>query len=133
MQRVSQLFWPVLIPPKNASKSVVGVSKSQKVYLFRGVNVAGNILATFQLLTELGLVKSATNGTFQVMPLAQRSLDKLCVLVNDAMKSVNGQKISLPILTPSSLWSKSKRLDGDIAEFFMLRDRHNKEFLLSPV
>ena len=84
-------------------------------------------------MTELGLLKPATHGTFQIMPLAQRSLDKLCTLVNEAMSTVEGQKVSMPILTSSALWNKSGRLKGDITEFFIIRDRHNKEFLLSPV
>lgn len=84
-------------------------------------------------MTELGLLKPATHGTFQIMPLAQRSLDKLIALVNEAMYTVDGQKLSMPILTSSTLWQKSGRLKGDITEFFMLHDRHNKEFLLSPV
>lgn len=84
-------------------------------------------------MTELGLLKPAANGTFQIMPLAQRSMDKLCDLVNAAMFTVEGQKLTLPILTSSALWNKSGRLKGDITEFFMLRDRHSKEFLLSPV
>ncbi|XP_058975690.1 probable proline--tRNA ligase, mitochondrial [Musca domestica] len=115
MQKVSRLYWPLLVTPKNAvTKPVDTVSKSQK------------------LMTDLGLLKPATNGTFQIMPIAQRSLDKLCNLVNDAMFSVDGQKCSLPVLTSSSLWKKSGRLKGDITEFFMLRDRHDKSFLLSP-
>ncbi|XP_065370922.1 probable proline--tRNA ligase, mitochondrial [Calliphora vicina] len=115
MQKLSRLFWPVLVTPKNAvAKNLEAISKSQK------------------LMTELGLLKPATHGTFQIMPLAQRSLDKLCAIVNEAMLSVEGQKITLPVLTSSILWNKSGRLKGDITEFFMLRDRHNKEFLLSP-
>lgn len=86
-----------------------------------------------KLMTELGLIKPASNGTFQIMPIAQRSLDKLCHLVNEAMYEVGGQKCSLPVLTSTALWKKSGRLEGDITEFFMLRDRHGKEFLLSPV
>ncbi|XP_075159774.1 prolyl-tRNA synthetase 2-like protein, mitochondrial [Haematobia irritans] len=115
MQKVSRLYWPVLVTPKNAvTKPAEALSKSQK------------------LMTELGLLKPATNGTFQIMPIAQRSLDKLCHLVSESMLSVEGQKCSLPILTSTSLWKKSGRLEGDITEFFMLRDRHDKQFLLSP-
>lgn len=84
-------------------------------------------------MNDLGLIKSAANGTFQIMPLAQRSLDKLCSLINEAMSLVEGQKITLPILTSTALWKKSGRLDGDVTEFFMLRDRQEKEFILSPV
>ncbi|XP_013115163.1 probable proline--tRNA ligase, mitochondrial [Stomoxys calcitrans] len=115
MQKLSRLYWPVLVTPKNAvTKPVEALSKSQK------------------LMTELGLLKPASNGTFQIMPIGQRSLDKLCHLVNEAMFRVEGQKMSLPILTSTTLWKKSGRLQGDITEFFMLRDRHDKSFLLSP-
>lgn len=84
-------------------------------------------------MLELGLLKSVTNGTFHIMPLAQRSLDKLCDLIDSTMKRVNGQKLTLSLLTASDMWRKSKRLENDIAEFFMVQDRHQKEFLLSPV
>lgn len=82
---------------------------------------------------ELGLLKSVTNGTFHIMPFAQRSLDKLCDLIDVAMKRVSGQKLTLSLLTASDMWKKSKRLEGDVDEFFLIQDRHQKEFLLSPV
>ncbi|XP_011186235.2 probable proline--tRNA ligase, mitochondrial [Zeugodacus cucurbitae] len=115
MERLSRLFWPVLVTPKNAViKNVEAISRSQK------------------LLTELGLVRPGYNGTYQLMPLAQRVLDKCADLVRRQMRSVGAQQITLPILTPSELWKKSGRLDGDITEFYLLNDRHGKQFLLSP-
>lgn len=86
-----------------------------------------------QLLTELGLVRPAYNGTYQLMPLAQRVLDKCADLVRRQMRSVGAQQITLPVLTPSELWKRSGRLGGDITEFYLLNDRHGKQFLLSPV
>ncbi|CAD7014272.1 probable proline--tRNA ligase, mitochondrial [Ceratitis capitata] len=115
MERLSRLYWPILVTPKNAVvKTLDATSRSQK------------------LLTELGLIKPAYNGTFQIMPLAQRVLDKCVDLVRRQMRNVGGQQISMPILTPSELWKKTGRLDGDITEFYLLRDRHAKEFILSP-
>jgi len=86
-----------------------------------------------QLLTDLGLVKPGSNGTYQLMPIAQRSIDKCISLVQRNMQEAGGQKISLPVLTPAQLWKKSGRLDGDISEFYMVRDRSGKQFLMSPV
>ncbi|XP_053963815.1 probable proline--tRNA ligase, mitochondrial [Anastrepha ludens] len=115
MERVSRLFWPVLVTPKNAvAKNLEGISRSQR------------------LLTEMGLVKPAHNGTYQLMPLAQRVIDKCANLVRQQMCAVGGQQISMPVLTPSELWKKSGRLEGDITEFYLVRDRHEKQFLLSP-
>ncbi|XP_034136690.1 probable proline--tRNA ligase, mitochondrial isoform X3 [Drosophila guanche] len=116
MNKASRLFWPVLVTPKNAVvKQTEQLSRSQK------------------LLTELGLVKSGSNGTYQIMPIAQRSVEKLIGLVDGNMQRAGGQKISLPILTPTGLWKKTGRLEGDISEFYMVRDRSGKQFLMSPV
>ncbi|XP_001354284.1 probable proline--tRNA ligase, mitochondrial isoform X1 [Drosophila pseudoobscura] len=115
MNKASRLFWPALVTPKNAVvKQTEQLSRSQK------------------LLTELGLVKSGSNGTYQIMPIAQRSVDKFIDLVDGNMKRAGGQKISLPILTPTGLWKKTGRLEGDISEFYMVRDRSGKQFLMSP-
>ncbi|XP_070851695.1 probable proline--tRNA ligase, mitochondrial isoform X3 [Drosophila suzukii] len=116
MNKASRLFCPALITPKNAVvKQSEQLSRSQK------------------LLTELGLVKSGSNGTYQIMPVAQRSVDKLIDLVQRNMQQAGGQKITLPILTPTGLWKKTGRLEGDISEFYMVRDRSGKQFLMSPV
>ncbi|XP_016991727.2 probable proline--tRNA ligase, mitochondrial isoform X1 [Drosophila rhopaloa] len=115
MNKASRLFCPALVTPKNAVvKQTEQLSRSQK------------------LLTELGLVKSGSNGTYQIMPMAQRSVDKMIDLVQRNMLLAGGQKITLPILTPTNLWKKTGRLDGDISEFYMVRDRSGKQFLMSP-
>ncbi|EDV50328.1 probable proline--tRNA ligase, mitochondrial isoform X1 [Drosophila erecta] len=115
MNKASRIFCPALITPKNAVvKQTEQLSRSQK------------------LLTELGLVKSGSNGTYQIMPMAQRSVDKFIDLVQSNMLQAGGQKITLPILTPTGLWRKTGRLEGDISEFYMVRDRSGKQFLMSP-
>ncbi|XP_030372471.1 probable proline--tRNA ligase, mitochondrial [Scaptodrosophila lebanonensis] len=115
MNKASRIFWPVLVTPKNAIvKHTEQLSRSQK------------------LLTEMGLVKPGSNGTFQIMPICQRVLDKCTELVQQNMQNAGGQKITLPILTPTQLWKKTGRLDGDISEFYMVRDRSGKQFLMSP-
>lgn len=78
-------------------------------------------------------MKSGSNGTYQIMPVAQRAIDKCISLVQQNMQQAGGQKISLPILTPAQLWKKTGRLEGDISEFYMVRDRSGKQFLMSPV
>jgi len=136
MNKASRIFCPALITPKNAVvKQTEQLSRSQKVEHFHGVTkeVVIEFIQTFQLLTELGFVKSGSNGTYQIMPMAQRSVDKCIDLVQSNMQQAGGQKITLPILTPTGLWKKTGRLDGDISEFYMVRDRSGKQFLMSPV
>lgn len=140
MNKASRLFWPTLVTPKNAIvKPTEQLSRSQKVIiqiyglLRKHQNMYVSMFFFCQLLTDLGLVKPGSNGTYQIMPIAQRSIDKCINLVQRNMQEAGGQKISLPVLTPAQLWKKSGRLDGDISEFYMVRDRSGKQFLMSPV
>ena len=42
-----------------------------------------------------------------MLPLLQRSIEKCVDLIDYHMKEIGCQKMSLPILTASELWSKS--------------------------
>lgn len=81
----------------------------------------------------MGLIRSAANGMFHVLPLLQRSLEKCVDLVDNSMKEVECQKVTLPTLTPCELWKKSGRLNTAATELLKVKDRHEKEFVLSPV
>lgn len=59
-------------------------------------------------------------------------MEKTSELVRYHMDGIGGQKLTLPILTSTSLWKKSGRLEDGISEFFITKDRHGKEHLLSP-
>lgn len=48
------------------------------------------------------------------------------------MNAIGAQQVTLPILTSTKLWKKSGRLEDGISEFFITKDRHGKEHLLSP-
>ena len=49
------------------------------------------------------------------------------------MKSIDGQKLTLPILTPADLWQQTGRLETASTELMRTFDRHEKQQLLSPV
>ncbi|XP_055676878.1 probable proline--tRNA ligase, mitochondrial [Lutzomyia longipalpis] len=116
MNRISKIFQPMVIIPKNA------VIKKQEVSS-----------RSQRLMTELGLIRPATNGTFYLLPLVQRSVDKLVAIVDAHMKQIDAQKVTLPILTPGDLWKKSGRLTGTVnREIMTTIDRHENLQVLSP-
>ncbi|XP_059621945.1 probable proline--tRNA ligase, mitochondrial [Phlebotomus argentipes] len=116
MNRISKIFQPMVIIPKGA------VIKKQEVSS-----------RSHRLMTELGLIKAAANGTFYLMPLVQRSVDKLVAIVEAHMRQIDAQKVTLPILTPGELWKKSGRLGGAInREIMTTVDRHDNLQVLSP-
>lgn len=137
MNRVSRLFQPLVVVPKNAvvKKNEV-TSKSQKV---RNQHKFVRQICCFafeiylQLMTELGLIHSANNGTYYLLPLLLRSVEKLSAIVDEEMAKIGGQKMILPILTSSELWHKTGRLKDIGREVMTSVDRHNHTQILSPV
>lgn len=58
-------------------------------------------------MLELGLIRQSATGLYHLLPLAQRSLDKLISIINKNMQDIGAQKISMPVLIQSKLWKKS--------------------------
>jgi prolyl-tRNA synthetase len=84
-------------------------------------------------MMEVGLLRNCGQGTFYILPLLQRSVEKLTKILDRYMKEIDGQRVTLPTLTPSDLWKKSGRLEDATAELMIVKDRHDKVHLLSPV
>lgn len=85
-------------------------------------------------MIETGLIRSTNNGSFYILPLLQRSVDKLARLLDDCMQEVDAQKLTMPTLTALDLWKKSGRFNDETkTELMVLKDRHEKLQLLSPV
>ncbi|GIY74288.1 probable proline--tRNA ligase, mitochondrial [Caerostris darwini] len=84
---------------------------------------------SLKLMLSKGLVKHVSPGVFTLMPLAVRSVAKLCNLVDIMMNKVNGQKVSFPTLIPESLMKISGRWEGN-DNLFKLKDRHSSSFCL---
>jgi len=58
-------------------------------------------------MLELGIIRQSANGLYHLLPLAQRSLDKLIFIINKNMMDIGAQKISMPVLIHSNLWKKT--------------------------
>lgn len=84
-------------------------------------------------MTEMGLIHSANNGTYHLLPVLQRSIEKLTAIVDEEMTKIGGQKMSLPILTSVDLWNQTGRLKDIGREVMTSIDRHNHTQILSPV
>lgn len=69
---------------------------------------------------------------YAFLPLGLRVLNKLIALVDTEMEKIGAQKLLLPALTSTHLWRKSNRFNDNINEFFILRDRSQREYILSP-
>jgi hypothetical protein len=64
-----------------------------------------------QLMQDLGVIHQAGSGSYHLLPLGERSLQKLIRIVDDEMGKINAQKLLMPLLTSGDLW-KSTGMTG---------------------
>lgn len=86
---------------------------------------------SFKLMMSQGYIKHISPGIFSLMPLAVRTLEKLCHLVDQVMTNIDAQKVLFPTLIQDSLFKTSGRWENN-DNLFKLRDRHKSEFCLGP-
>lgn len=104
-----------------------------------------------KLMLELGLIKSASTGSYYFLPLAMRALNKLAKIVDYEMDKIGGQKVLFPTLSNAKLWKATGnvfccyckiqfvidlhtgRYDEVEGELFKVKDRNFHTYVLSPV
>lgn len=84
-------------------------------------------------MIDVGLIRPSGNGSFHILPILQRSVEKLTRILDRHMRAIEAQKLTMPTLTAIELWKKSGRFDYTNDELMVFKDRHEKMQLLSPV
>lgn len=94
---------------------------------------SSNVSLSQQLLNSIGFISTLSPGTHAILPLAERSLEKLINLIDSEMKSIGAQRVTLPSLVSSSMLQKSNRLEEMKKDLFFIASNSNKdELLLAP-
>jgi prolyl-tRNA synthetase len=86
--------------------------------------------ASHRLLVRGGFIRQLMAGAYSLLPLGQRSLEKVERIVRQELNKIGGQEFSLPALQPAELWQKSGRWDTVGEAMFRLRDRHGAALCL---
>ncbi|CAO1434644.1 unnamed protein product [Diamesa serratosioi] len=114
MNRITKIYQPSLIIPKNSVKNHDITSRSHR------------------LMLEAGLMRHCGNGTFYLLPLLQRSIDKCTKLLDYYMGEIYCQKLELPKLISADLWKKSGRFEVVKSELMLTNDRNQRVQILGP-
>ncbi|XKL64270.1 hypothetical protein PGB90_004356 [Kerria lacca] len=117
MNKLSRIFRPFHIPPKKKIKIF-----KEKDTLSKG----------YKLLSNYGIIGQSSTGMYHVLPMGQRSIDKLIKLISSQMKLIGAQKMSQPLLTKQSLWEESETFEKSKDELYIITDRAENRFILSP-
>ena len=88
--------------------------------------------AGHRLLLRGGFMRPGASGTFMMLPMGMRIIDKLIGLIEEEMNVVGAEKLSMPVLHQKELWTKTGRWDSTGSELWRLKDRKGSEFCLAP-
>ena len=85
--------------------------------------------ANARLLLQGGFVSQMAAGIYTYLPLGLRVLDKIKQIVREEMNAIDGQEISIPMLSPKDPWVATGRWNS-IDVLFKLEGAGKKEYAL---
>ncbi|MGH0033339.1 MAG: proline--tRNA ligase [Myxococcota bacterium] len=86
--------------------------------------------ASHKLLVRGGYVRQLMSGSYSMLPLAQRVVNKIEAIVREEMNAIGGQECRFPALHPAENWKESGRWDAVGEEMFRLKDRKDADLAL---
>lgn len=89
-------------------------------------------IKSHRLMIRAGLIRKLASGTYNYLPLGNRSLQKAIQIVREEMNAVDALEVLLPALHPAELWRQSGRLEILGEDMIHFKDRHGKENVLGP-
>ena len=89
-------------------------------------------IISHQLMLRGGLIRRVAAGIYNWLPLGMRVLHKVEKIVREEMDRSGAQEVLLPGVHPAELWQQSGRWVKYGPELLRIKDRHDRDFCLSP-
>lgn len=89
-------------------------------------------IASHILLTRGGFIRRLASGSYNWLPLGLRVLRKVEAIVREELDRAGAQEILMPVVQPAEPWQRSGRWDVMGPEMLRLKDRHDRDYCLSP-
>src|SRR4030066_2510392 len=70
-------------------------------------------------------------GSWTLLPLGWRVVEKINAIIREEMNSTGAQEILMPLLHPKSIWNETGRWDKAKEVMYQFKDSREKEFALS--
>ena len=85
-----------------------------------------------RLMLRAGLIRQEAAGIYAFLPLGQRVLQKVCLIVREEQDRSGAIEMLMPTIQPAELWRESGRYDDYGKEMLRIRDRHERDMLYGP-
>jgi len=89
-------------------------------------------IISHQLMLRAGLIRRLAAGIYNWLPTGMRVLHKVQNIVREEMDRSGAQEVLLPGVHPAELWQQSGRWEKYGPELLRIKDRHDRDFCLSP-
>lgn len=84
-----------------------------------------------KLLVQAGFIDQLMAGSWTLLPLGFRVVQKINQIIREEINAVGGQEMLMPLLHPKSVWNETGRWDKANEIMYKLKDARDKEYVLS--
>jgi len=84
-----------------------------------------------QLLVRSGYIQQLGAGVYSILPLAQRTMDKIENLLRDEINAIGGQELKMPVVNPADVWKETNRYYEIGSEMSRFNDRKGGDMVLA--
>ncbi len=89
-------------------------------------------IVSHRLMLRAGMIRQQGQGSFSMLPLGKRLLDKVCQIVREEQNRAGALEILMPTLQSAELWRESGRYDDYGKEMLRIKDRQERDLLYGP-
>jgi prolyl-tRNA synthetase len=89
-------------------------------------------IVSHRLMLRAGMIRKLAAGIYTWLPLGLRVLRKVEAIVRQEMDRAGALEVLTSIVVPAELWQESGRYTKYGPELLRLKDRHQRDFVLSP-
>ena len=84
------------------------------------------------LLLRSGCIRQLASGLYTWLPLGLRVLRKVEAIIREELDRRGAREVQMPVVQPAELWRESGRWDVMGPELLRMRDRHERDYAMSP-
>ncbi len=84
-----------------------------------------------KLLVRGGFIDQLMAGSWTLLPLGFRVVQKIINIIREEMNAIGGQELLMPLMHPKEIWNETGRWESASEVMYQLKDSREKEFALS--
>jgi prolyl-tRNA synthetase len=89
-------------------------------------------IVSHRLMLRAGMIRQQGQGSFTMLPLGKRVLDKVCQIIREEQNRAGALEILMPTIQSAELWRESGRYDDYGKEMLRIKDRQDRDLLYGP-